>query len=72
MTLKEKYLKIKNINDITPEEEVQFYNELDWKDDEILKHYNYLMRDVDFEKEDEELKKDLEQGFEVPWLLRKE
>ena len=85
MGLKEEYLSIKNIDDITPEQEVKFYNELDWKDEEILdsyiysyyneeilKHYRFLTKDVDFEKEDEKLKEDLEHGFEIPWLLRKE
>lgn len=72
MGLKEEYLSIKNIDDITPEQEVKFYNELDWKDEEILKHYRFITKDVDFEKEDEKLKEDLEHGFEIPWLLRKE
>ncbi len=71
MSLKEEYLKIKNINEITPKQAVEFYNELDWKDKEVLEHYKTLTKDIDYEKADEKLKEELEHGFEIPWLLRK-
>ena len=71
MTLKKQYLNIKNIDEITPEQEIMFYNELDWKDEEILKHYQFLTRDINYKKAKEKLDKEIEQGFEVPWLLRK-
>ncbi|MDO4282355.1 MAG: hypothetical protein Q4D02_01850 [Clostridia bacterium] len=72
MTLKEQYLSIKNIKEITPEQEIIFYNELDWKDKEILKHYQILTKDIDYEESNKTLKEELEHGFEISWLLRKE
>ena len=72
MTLKEQYLSIKNIDVITPDQEIMFYNELDWKDEEILKHYQFLTRNINYKKAKEKLDKELEHGFEAPWLLRKE
>lgn len=72
MSLKEEYLKIRNINEITPIKEIEFYNELDWKDKEILEHYKKLTKDIDYEKADKKLKEELGHGFEVPWLLRRE
>lgn len=71
MSLKKQYLNIKHINEITPEKEVMFYNELDWEDEEILKHYRLLTKDINCKKAKEKLDKELERGFEVPWLIRK-
>lgn len=72
MNLKKEYLKIKSLDEMTSNQKVMFYNELDWKDEEVLNHYRFLTKDINYEKVDRYLKEERERGFEVVWLLRKD
>lgn len=73
MTLKEKFLNTRKLNELSKDEIVELINVffIENKDKEVIKHYNKITKDYDYKKSKEKLDKELEQGFEVPWLLRK-
>lgn len=72
MSLKEEFLKINNIDDFSDEDFIELMNNGGMQDEQIRKHYEELMKDFDFKKSEEELHKEINEGFEVPWLLRKD
>ena len=74
MTLKEKFLNIKYLNELSNDEIVELINVyfIENKDKEVFKHYNKITKGYDYKKSKEILDRKLEHGFEIPWLLRKE
>jgi len=72
MTLKEKFLSINNIDEVTDEEFCKLINSLGMKDEEIAKHYNYLQEKSNYKDKIKHLKEEEESGFEILELLRKQ
>ena len=71
MNLKDKFLRYNDISEIHSDELVKFLNELNFEDEEIVNHFSYIRRNVDFEKAEKELEERIAHGYEVPELLRK-
>ncbi len=71
MPLKEKFLKVQNLDDFSDEDFLELMNNGGMQDKKIRKHYEYLMKDFDLKKSEEKFHKEISHGFEVPWLLRR-
>lgn len=71
MNLKDKFLNTKRLDELSEREFVELMNNYGMKDEEVARHYQELTKNFDYEESDRKFKKELEHGFEVPWLLRK-